>query len=525
MNVSRRGVSRPADAAQAQQSSTARMTAKQRAQAAADIERRRQHLLDIFTKMAASGNDNDGSGGRDSTFAADGRRRSRPMKAAATGSGGGGSALARPSLPPQLQPLSERPRGESVAFVRGGRSIVLSGGSRRLPPVFAQQRETGRAIDVAVHGVNATLRSLTYDLSRVTDVHLPAETLQAVEDSHRAYTDALAIRSGRVAGSDENGNDSGRGGGGYTGGLFLPYTLRGSRLGSDWLMRLQQARAAAADECVSDMQSVADYAGDPAVPRPSRDRRTRDEMESMNESLVKIAECAAAMRAAVSGNPADRLFSFGDQDTTTTTATVTVPATLTATATATSGGGPSSYPWWSSALRTRDLKAHAIRLNHHARRALLWDWRCREHLLLDAAHLNHNSERCRMDLIRLQSQLAIFAQRHTDSEVATRTLQEEAALLQTALAEAGERRGAMQLQLLESARLLGLVPDGSAASNSSNGNNNDHNGNGPRPKSGSGEPLSAELALLVLGYAWPRELRADAARALDWLRTEQTFLE
>ncbi|CAG9576869.1 conserved hypothetical protein [Leishmania major strain Friedlin] len=231
--------------------------------------------------------------------------------------------------------------------------------------------------------------------------------------------------------------------------------------------RIQRARAAAADEGLSDDQSVEDYGVDCEVPRLTSDSCLADEVAAIAVCMAKIKESAKVM-----------------YDT-----EAAAPSTSTA-------------PWWSSALHMRDMKASAARLDYHARTALSWSHRSREQLLLKAVMLNNVSVSTRTQLLDQQQHWQEFQTRLRDGQETVMHLQADIARYQARVQAEMARRAALQEELRLCSQERGLVDPG------------EHN------------PLKAELALLLEEREWPSDtLKKDASVVLDWLRSVSTTLE
>ncbi|CAC9500974.1 Heat_shock_protein_100_kDa [Leishmania infantum] len=231
--------------------------------------------------------------------------------------------------------------------------------------------------------------------------------------------------------------------------------------------RIQRARAAAADEGLSDDQSVEDYGVDCEVPPLTSDSRLVDEVAAIAVCMAKMKESAKVM-----------------YDT-----EATAPSTSTA-------------PWWSSALHMRDMKASAARLDYHAHTALNWSHRSMEQLLLQAVMLNNVSVSTRTQLLEQQQHWQEFQTRLRDGQQTVTQLQADIARYQARVQAEMARRAALQEELRLCAQERGLVDPGER------------------------NPLKAELALLLEEREWPSPtLKKDASVVLDWLRSVSTTLE
>ncbi|KAG5487206.1 hypothetical protein CUR178_08219 [Leishmania enriettii] len=162
----------------------------------------------------------------------------------------------------------------------------------------------------------------------------------------------------------------------------------------------------------------------------------------------------------------------------------------------------SAAPWWSSALRIRDMKASAARLGYHARTALSWSHRSLEQLLLQAVILNSASADTRTQLLQQQHHEQEFQARLSHCQQALMELQANVAHCQGRLQAESARRAALQEELCLRARERGLLdPD-------------DHS------------PLKAELALLLAEREGPSPaLKRDARIVLNSLRSISMALE
>ncbi|CCW62865.1 unnamed protein product [Phytomonas sp. EM1] len=392
--------------------------------------------------------------------------------------GGGGGAGGYSGL------MEEETRGKGVlngVFSAGGMARSVSGGGRAmvtplkgscsLPDAVGEHGRAAQGIDRTLSSMSRTLRLLLRDLDHTQDKVLPREVEALIEEGHQRYWEGLHCRS-RHGGSD---------------GLLVVGNDRDSL---EWRLQLQRARTAAADEVYSLEQSVADYSAAPPMPREgvasASDAMWSLEMEAIADALRKIRESALAI---------------------------------------TELHNNVSLPWWSSPLRTRDMKIATIRLNYHARRALLWDWRCHNQLLIRATQLNHLTNGNGVELIKLQENLRTFLKLIDWSKMNTATLTKEMVGLQEQLREANIRREELQSALLAECRELRLVPvsfppEGHLVDK----NDEESEENGAMREPASNAPV-AELALLLLRHTWPEELREDVERVREWLRTVPTVLE
>ncbi|KAG5512491.1 hypothetical protein GH5_08457 [Leishmania sp. Ghana 2012 LV757] len=177
---------------------------------------------------------------------------------------------------------------------------------------------------------------------------------------------------------------------------------------SDTVYRDEEVRVVAADEGDSDDQSIEDYAVDYKLPPLTSSSRLADEvaaivacMAKMNESMKVMCDTEAALRSA------------------------------------------SAAPWWSSALRMRDMKASAARLGYHARIALSWSHRSLEQLLLQAVTLNDASVDTRTQLLQQQHHRQEFQARLRNGQQAVMELQADIAHCQGRLQAELARRAAL----------------------------------------------------------------------------------
>lgn len=350
-----------------------------------------------------------------------------------------------------------------------GRIIVLSASSRRLPPIFTEQAGLVRRTELLSTEVIATLRRLEEDFGRVRRT-APAETagdgdaaVGAAGDGRGAsgvFGASLLSRSGHHGGSQSTML-------GHSRTIDEADDLTGRKarqaVEAERQMLLQRARAVAADEGASEDQSVADYAVDPVVPALQPGSRLRIGLEEALVSLTKCATSSAAMQRVEAEAPTT-----------------------------------SAQPWWTSALRLRDVKAAAVRVGYHARRALLWSFRVREHLLYMAATLNTASATSRVELTTLQERRTLFQSRLAEGEQTLAHLDKEMVVLSTQLQSEKSRRLEQQAVLLQTAQAAALISC------------KDDN------------PLKAELALLLRERAWPSGALADDAKVVLQLLGNRT---
>ncbi|GET85499.1 hypothetical protein, conserved [Leishmania tarentolae] len=164
--------------------------------------------------------------------------------------------------------------------------------------------------------------------------------------------------------------------------------------------------------------------------------------------------------------------------------------------------GTSAAPWWSSALRMRDMKASAARLDYHAHAALIWSKRSREQLLLQAVKLNNISVSTRTQLLQQQEHRQGFQTRLGNDQQTVMQLRADIARYQACVQPEMARPSALQEEpLLSCAQERALVD--------------------PEERN----PLKAELALLLSEREWPSQtLKKDASAVLGWLRSASTAL-
>ncbi|KPA73817.1 hypothetical protein ABB37_08954 [Leptomonas pyrrhocoris] len=371
---------------------------------------------------------------------------------------------AAPSLSPTLSP--PRPQNGAV-FFHNGRALVLSPASRRLPPAFYEQTRVVGSVEVATTEVQRTLLRLHRDLA----VH-GRQRSNSHSTPHSSNNKTRAMGRERHSGSGAmNASDSS---GSAPGDFDAPATTTAAaqrRIAAEEAkvekMRVQRARAAAADEGASDVQSVEDYGVDCEIPPLTGESRVEAEVAAVADHFAKAKTSALAMAEVEELAPTT-----------------------------------SAAPWWSSALRLRDMKAAAARLDYHARAALGRSYRAREQLLLQVAHLNNVSAATRTQLLQQQQRWQEFQTRLRDGQQAMTQLQAAIAQRQAQTQEQANHRAKLQEELLLRAQETAVVD--AAETNL----------------------LKAELALLLAEREWPsRSLQRDAQTVLEWLRHASTPLE
>ncbi|KAG5512139.1 hypothetical protein JKF63_07607 [Porcisia hertigi] len=324
----------------------------------------------------------------------------------------------------------------------------------RLPSVFREQAGILRSLETASGDVRHTLKQLHHDLAfyaerRSADKNtdgcdLPFSSPLLVPPAHSAPDTVSASKKPAER------------------------QLRVSDVEAlSETVRMQRARAAAADEGAPDDQSVEDYGVDCVVPPLTSDSRLQDLLASITVSVAKMKESANAIYDIEAAAPST-----------------------------------SVAPWWSSALRVRGMKASAARLDYHAHAALNWSHRAREQLLLQAVVLNKTSVDTRTQILEQQRHWDEFQTRLRDSQQTTAQMQADIAQCQLHVQAELARRATLQKELRLCAQEKGLIhPD-------------------------EFNPLKAELALLLEEREWPsEELRRDVNVVLDWLRSVSTVLE
>eukprot|EP00796_Vickermania_ingenoplastis_P005277 gene5277-3782_t len=340
----------------------------------------------------------------------------------------------------------QRSGGGGVLITSDGRTIVLSAESRRLPPAFTDLRRTLRNAEQQLTLVTSTVTELGTAFSSGSQIQLPAETVIAVEDSHREYLNMLA-RSKPETFSKQIGSAK---------------AARDPESEEEWNMNVLRARAAAADEGFTDDQSVEDYAVTDFPEVVNADSTIREKITAMTDSLAKVEACAK------------RIIQIEQS---------------------------SDMQWWSSAARTRVIKANSVRANYHCRLAYRYNLSAREQFFLQASYLNIHSEQCRTDLVKLQQQLAMFEGRTVESKQQLIEVGTHIEELSEKLQAANERRLALQEELNDKAHQLNIVYPGDR------------------------DAVNAELALLLKYSKWPKELVPDVKKVLQWIQSEPCTLE
>lgn len=352
-----------------------------------------------------------------------------------------------------------RHQGNAV-LLRSGRAVVLSAGSRRLPPPFHEQARVLSSVEATTKEVQSTLKHLHRDLA----VHNRGHS------SRRNYRRRSAAARWESEGAESPSNSSEDSDRGFYGSSTTTAAAQRRMMEEEARaekMRIQRARAAAADEGAADDQSVEDYGVDCEIPPLTSESKLEDEVATIAAHLSKAKTSALAMAEVEELAPTT-----------------------------------SAAPWWSSALRLRDMKAAAARLDYHARAAQGWSYRAREQLLLQVAHLNNVSTTIRTQLLQQQQHWQEFQSRLRDGQQAV--TQAHAAIAQWQAQTQAEvtRRAKLQEETLARARATAVVD--AAETNQ----------------------LKAELALLLTEREWPsRALQHDAQTVLEWLRSASTPLE
>ncbi|KEG06406.1 hypothetical protein DQ04_14081000 [Trypanosoma grayi] len=331
--------------------------------------------------------------------------------------------------------------------------------TRRLPPLFAEQWHNTAEIHSVCNGLQSTLLQLDADFARgggpgalggsplAFAGGAALNTLLLHQQQQRRRRNRGASAHGRRDMGDQVSDER----------VLLELEVQ------QRMEDIQRIRIAAADEGLSDEQSVNDYAEEPDVPRFVPGIRLREEVEAMEESLRKISESIATMMA------------IEERD--------------------------AGNPWWSSAMLTREMKASGIRANYHARRVLKWNQRAREHFLVEAVVTNEQSARCRADMLYLREQQELFLRRIELCHKAQAEIAAELAALQEALREANHAKGELQQQLVARSHERQLLPRDCE------------------------DALRAEFLLLLDYVAWPAALQADADRVKAWVRENAVPLD
>lgn len=336
--------------------------------------------------------------------------------------------------------------GGGVLITSDGRTIILSAESRTLPKAFTDLRRTLRNTEHQLNTVSITVNELGTAFATASQLQLPAETVLAVEDSHREYLNMLS-RSRPETFSKHIGSAK---------------VAKEPEKEEEWNMNVLRARAAAADEGYSDNQSVEDYAVNDLSPIVNSSASIREKLSALTDSLLKVEQCA---RRIIQCEQA------------------------------------SDMQWWSSASRTRLIKANAIRANYHARLAFKWNLGSREQFFLQASYLNLHSDQCRTDLVKLQQQLSTFENRTIESKRMLEEVGKQVEVLSEKLASAHERRSLIQEELKAKAHQLNILFPG------------------------DNDAVNAELALLLKVPKWPKELMPDVKKVIQWIRSEPCTLE
>ncbi|EKF26310.1 hypothetical protein MOQ_010005 [Trypanosoma cruzi marinkellei] len=361
------------------------------------------------------------------------------------------------SFPSSPTPVSA---GNGRRANMGSFSMLTTPRTRRLPPIFAEQRQNTATIRHVCGGLNEVLQKLDLDFAHVggkiraaiatDDVFgrpdMPgAATMRLLQlRSRRQFLARLRRTPPRERISTEED------------------TRKGDAL-EELHDEINRARLAAADEGLSDEQSVSDYAEEPDVPRFVPDSRLRDEVEAMEASLRKISECVTAMSAIENCD--------------------------------------AGQPWWESAMRTREMKALGIRANYHARSIIKWNQRAREHFLVEAVTSNEQMERCRTDMLYLREQQDLFQKRIELCHEEQASTAEEMKALQEMLYDINRLKSELQQQLLGVAHERRLLP------------------------AECEDAKLAELVLLLEHVNWPAWLLPDVECVKEWVRENATPLD
>ncbi|RNF02628.1 hypothetical protein TraAM80_06310 [Trypanosoma rangeli] len=356
----------------------------------------------------------------------------------------------------QLHAPNSPMRGNGGSATRGNTghaSVQLTPRTRRLPPIFAEQRRNVASIRTVCNSLREILQQLDVDFGRVS-VSLPLPTAEVKDAAvggdapgepimqllQRRSRRQLLARLQRTPSRTQRLAEVTRGGSGV----------------EDLQDEINRARLAAADEGLSDEQSVSDYAEEPDVPRFDPGTQLRDEVEAMEGSLRKISECVATMTAIEECDAGNS--------------------------------------WWSSAMRTREMKATGIRANYHARCILRWNQRAREHFLVEAVASNDQMGRCRGDMLYLREQHALFQKRIELSHQEQAEVAEEMKTLQDQLYDLNRTKTELQRQLVKAAHERQLLPDDCE------------------------DATLAELLLLLDYVSWPASLQPDVDCVKAWVR-------
>ncbi|KPI83264.1 hypothetical protein ABL78_7709 [Leptomonas seymouri] len=426
-------------------------------------------LTDLFERLAAADararhcgsieiEDTDDVGNVSSPGPSEQARHSRRQRKRAPVSGNAGRA----PLPSFGSPVHHQ---SSAVSLRNGRAVVLSANGRRLPPAFYEQARVLGNVEATAAEVQSTLQKLRRNLA--VRSRKPSDACSNARGSSSAHVGGRENTAGSAGSPYDLSSGLDRGVGGTLTSSAARQRLIAAEEAKMEKLRVQRARVAAADEGASDDRSVEDYGVDCEVPPLSGESHLASEVAFVAEHFAKTKDSALAMAEVEELAPTT-----------------------------------SAAPWWSSALRLRDMKASAARLGYHARAALNWSYRAREQLLLQVAHLNNISASIRSQLLQQQQRLQEFQTRLRDGHQAVTQMQAAIAQWQVHAQTESGRRAELQEELLARAREIAVV-DASERNH-----------------------LKAELALLLTEREWPSpSLQRDAQAVLEWLRCPSTLLE
>lgn len=368
------------------------------------------------------------------------------------GLGAGKKAAQRSSVPgtdstgtTQALGGTGRMGGGGVLITADGRTIILSSESRNMPKDFTDFQRVVRNAEQQLSTVSQTAIEVQNAFSSASQLQLPFETVSALKESHQEFLYTLTVSRPET----------------FSKHIGAAKVAKDPEREEEWNLNVLRARSAAADEGFVETQSVEDYSMTDLTPFISPNTTIREQLQNLGTSLQKVDQCA------------QRIIHC-EQAT--------------------------DVPWWSSASRTRHLKANTIRGNFHARLAYKWNLLAGEEFYRRACMVNMHSDRCHADLLKIQHHLGVFEKRTQESRQQLAEVERQVEQLSLHLQAALERRVVLQEELLHTAHHSNVLPPTDT------------------------DVSNAELALLLRLPVWPKELMPDVMKVLQWIKSEPCSL-
>lgn len=346
----------------------------------------------------------------------------------------------------QTSGTNNRVRGGGVLITAEGRTIILSSENRNMPKFFTDFQRVVRTAEQQLATVSQTAAEVQNAFSSASQLQLPHETVSALKESHQEFLYTLTVSRPET----------------FSKHIGAAKVAKDPEREEEWNLNVLRARSAAADEGFVETQSVDDYAMNDLTPLVSQNATIREQLQSLWVSLQKVDQCAQEIIHC-------------EQAT--------------------------DVPWWSSASRTRHLKANTIRTNFHSRLAYRLNLLAGEELYRRACIINMHSDRCHTDLLKIQHHLGVFEKRTQENRQQLAEVERQVEQLSLHLEAALERRATLQKELVETAHYCNILPftDNDVA--------------------------NVELALLLQVPLWPKDMMPDVLKVLQWIKNEPCTLE